>query len=352
MCAGVAAGDHRVLARWPKLRDLVRIAATVLVLGDIPVAAQAAGTAAGTVISNTATLTYSLAGIPSPKIDSAPAVFTVDQLLNLALTWQDGSSVAVTTPGTNSALTFLLTNTGNGPATSVLARNNALAGDNYDPLNGSAGAIFLESGAAPGFQASGPNADVLYIPGTNDPLLAASASRVVYVVSNTPAALANGNIGTVALTASSTVAGAAGAAPGTLLPGLGIGGIDAVVGTTRAEASQNGSYLVGGVVVSVAKSVLSVLDTQGGSTVSSGSIITYQIVVSAVGTGIAQGLGVADPIPATATYIANSILVDGAARTDAVDGDNAEYLNGVVQARFGDSPAPASHTVQFRVTIN
>jgi uncharacterized repeat protein (TIGR01451 family) len=332
--------------------DLVRMTVIVLVLAATPVAVKAAGTAAGTVISNTATLSYSLAGVPSPNIDSAPAIFTVDQLLNLALTWQDGTSVGVTTPGTDSALTFLLTNTGNGPASSSLARNNAVAGDNYDPLNGSAGAIFLESGAAPGFQASGPNADILYIPGSTDPLLAANASRVVYVVSNTPAALANGNIGTVALTAASTIAGAAGAAPGTVLPGLGIGGIDAVVGTTRAEASQNGSYLVGGVVVSVAKSVLSVVDTQGGNMISSGSIITYQIIVSAIGTGIAQGLSVADPIPVNATYIANSILVDGAARTDVVDGDNAEYLNGAVQARFGDSPAPVTRTIQFRVTIN
>jgi hypothetical protein len=44
--------------------------------------------------------------------------------------------------------------------------------------------------------------------------------------------------------------------------------------------------------------------------------------------------------------------VDGSARSDAADGDNAAFQNGSVQAQFGDTIAPASHTVQFRVTIN
>jgi uncharacterized repeat protein (TIGR01451 family) len=334
------------------LRDVARLVGSLLVLGATPVAAEAAGTPAGTVISNSATLSYSLGGAPAPSITSLPATVTVAQLINVTLTWQDATAVSVNSPDTNSTLTFLLTNTGNGPETLSLARSNAVAGDNYDPLNGSAGALFLESGLQSGFQASGPNADIAYVPGSNDPTLAAGASRIVYVLSNTPGALAAGNTGNVLVTAASTLPGAAGAAPGTTLAGQGPSGIDAVVGTGRAQASQTGSYIVGGVGVSVAKTVVAVVDPQGGSSITSGAVLTYRIVVNATGAGIAQNLGVADPIPANTSYLANSITVDGVARTDAADGDNAEFSGGAVRARFGDTAAPASHTIQFRVTIN
>jgi uncharacterized repeat protein (TIGR01451 family) len=333
-------------------RTFVKATGGFLLLNGLIHNAKAVETPAGTIIQSTSTISYTIGGGPVKVVTSPVAAFTVAQLLDVAMTWQDAAPVAVTSPGSNNALTFQLTNTGNGPETLSLTRNNALAGDNYDPSNGSVGAIFLESGAQPGFQATGPNADIAYVPGSNDPTLAANASRIVYVISNTPAAQPSGSTGNVALSAASTLAGAAGAAPGTTLAGKGAGGVDAVVGSSRAQASQIGSYRVGGVQVSVVKTVLGAADALGGSTISSGTVVTYRIVVSATGVGTAQGLSVTDPIPANMSYVANSILVDGSARSDAADGDNAAFQNGSVQAQFGDTIAPASHTVQFRVTIN
>ena len=317
----------------------------------IPNAVTAAGTPAGTVIQNTATVTYSIGGTPATAI-TPPASFTVAELINVTLVWQDAANVAVGSPDSNRALSFLLTNTGNGPETFSLARNNAIAGDNYDPANGSAGAIFIENGLQAGFQASGPNADVLYVAGSNDPALAADASRIVYIVSNTPPALATGSVGRVELAASATTAGAAGAAPGTALAGLGQGGVDAVVGATRAQARQTGGYIVSGVVVVLAKSVVSVVDSSGGTTVRSGSIVTYRIVLTVNGSGSADSLSLDDPIPVNTTYVSNSITVNGTARTDVVDADSAEFSGGAVKVRFGNTAAPVSHTVEFRVTVN
>jgi len=330
------------------LRRAVTLCACLLAA---PIGADAAGTPAGTVIQNTATLTYSIGGTPGTAT-TPPAIFTVVELINVTLVSQDAANVAVGSPDSNRALTFLLTNTGNGPETFALGRNNAVAGDNYDPSNGSAGALFLENGLQPGFQASGPTADTLYVAGSNDPALAADASRIVYVVSDTPAGLATGNVGRVELTASSTTPGAAGAAPGTALVGLGQGGVDAVVGATRAQARQSGGYVVSGVAVAVVKSVVSVVDPAGGSNVRSGSIVTYRIVLTVNGSGVAQTLALDDPLPANTTYISNSITVNGAARTDAVDADNAEFSSGVVKVRFGDTAAPINHTIEFRVTVN
>jgi uncharacterized repeat protein (TIGR01451 family) len=322
-----------------------------LALG-LPGTAAAVGTPAGTSIHSSATLTFSVGGNAPSAISSAPVTFIVDQVIDLTMTWQDAAPVSVSSPSSNSVLTFVVTNIGNGPELISLTRNNAVTGDNFDPQNGSAGAIFLESGIQPGFQSAGASADTAYIGGTGTPLLAANASLTVYVISNTPAALATGSSGMVALTASSTIPGAAGSVPGTTLSGKGVGGIDAVVGNTRAQAGQTGAYHIGGVQVSVAKTVVGSVDPQGGSTVTSGSVITYQIIVSAAGQGVAQALTLNDPIPAAMTYVPNSIIVDGAARSDLPDSDAAGFQNGAVLAQFGDITAPASHTIQFRVTIN
>ena len=318
----------------------------------VPSAVNAAGTAAGTVVQSTATVTYSIGGGPQQSATTPPAAFTVAELINVTLVWQDAANVPSGSPDSNRALTFLVANTGNGSETFSLARNNAIAGDNFDPSNGAAGAVFLENGLQPGFQSSGPNADTLYVAGSNDPALAADASRIVYVVSNTPAALATGNVGRVELTVSALTPGAAGAAPGTTLAGLGQGGVDAVVGATRAQARQTGGYVVSGVAVVVAKSVLSVVDPSGGTSVRTGSIVTYRIVLSVNGSGIADNLALDDPLPANTTYVNNSITVNGTARTDVVDADSAEFAGGAVKVRFGNTAAPINHTIEFRVVIN
>jgi len=99
-------------------------------------------------------------------ITSAPATIRVHEIINVTLVWQDNAPVSVSTPNTSDALTVLLTNTGNGSESFALSRNNTLGGDNYDPANGSTGEIVLENGLPAGFQASGPNADTLYISGT------------------------------------------------------------------------------------------------------------------------------------------------------------------------------------------
>lgn len=313
--------------------------------------ARAAGTPAGTVVQNTATVTFTIGGGPQQSLVSAPAAFTVVEIINATLTWQDAANVVAGSPDTDRALAFVLTNTGNGTEAFSLARNDAVAGDQFDPVPSSAGAIYLENGLQPGLQLTGPNADAAYVAGANDPQLAPDESRVVYAVSNIPASLATGSVGRVELNASSRTAGAAGAAPGTSLPGLGQGGVDAVVGASRAQARATGGYVASGVTVAVAKSVASVVDPAGGATVRSGSVLTYRVVVTVSGSGVAQNLVLDDPLPANTAFVANSITVDGVSASDAVDADRADFSAGVVRARFGDTAAPVVHTIEFRVTV-
>jgi uncharacterized repeat protein (TIGR01451 family) len=324
------------------------------VLGVV-VHAQAAGTPAGSVISNTATVTYNVSGGPTVTVPSNASSFTVSELLNVTAVSADAGNVTVASPDTNKVLTFTITNTGNGTETYALTANRAVGGDQFDPATGTAGSIFIENGLQPGFQATGPNADTLYIPGVNDLILnansAGASSKTVYLVNDMPGGLANGDLGKATITASSTTPGAAGATAGSSLAGLGDGGVDAVVGTSKGTATITGTFQIATFNVVVNKTA-SVLDPFGGSKVVPGSVITYTITVNVTGSGTAQSVIVNDPIPANTTYVTNSLKVNGAARTDATDGDNAQFAGGNAQATFGNMTAPLTNILTFQATVN
>lgn len=192
------------------------------------------------------------------------------------------------------------------------------------------------------------------MPGVNDPVLAPDATRVIHVVSDIPAGIALGGLGNVGITASSLTPGASGAAPGTGLPGAGAGGVIAVVGGSQATATVVGSYIVAGFSVAVAKTVLLVQDPKGGDLIMPGSVLTYRVVLSVTGAGTANNLAMSDPLPLETTFVAGSIKVNGLARTDAVDADNADYTPATrtVSARFGNTLSPATQTIDFQVTVN
>jgi len=329
------------------------LAALVAVMtGFCATASFAAGSPAGTLIPNSATLTYSIAGGTKVTVTAIAPVVVVAEVINLVLTWQDGTPVAVNSPDLGKALSFVLTNTGNGPETFRLVRNNSVAGDQFDPANAAPGAIYLESGAQAGFQATGPNADTLYQPGVNDPVLAADVSRTIYLFSSIPAALATGAVGHVDLAASSATAGAPGARPGTALVGLGQGRVDAVIGASRGQAGTQGSYIVSGISLSLLKTVVAARDTLGGGLVMPGSVLTYRVVLSLTGAGTAEKFSFADPLPASTTYVPASITVDGAARSDAADTDNTSFAAGAISVLFGNTAVPATRVIEFKVTVN
>lgn len=314
----------------------------------------AVGTTAGATISYTAKVSYSIGASVGSPITSAPASFRVDELIQPVLIWQDASAVPVNSPGTNDVLTFLLTNSGNGSEAFSLSRTNGplpLPAGNYTPLDGTAGSIYLENGLLAGFQATGPNADTAYVTGANDPMLAADTGQIIYVLSDTPAA-ASGSQGSVRLTAASLTAGAAGNLPGIGLAGLGQGGVFAVVGLSNAQAHATGSYVNSGLGLAITKSVVSIVDPDGTAVAMPGTVLTYQILASLSGTGTATNLVISDPLPAEVSYAVGSISVDGVAKTDAADADNAQFSANTVTVSLGDVAAPANIVITFRASIN
>jgi uncharacterized repeat protein (TIGR01451 family) len=313
--------------------------------GAWPAAVQALGTAAGTSITNTATVDYSIGGAPG-TVTSNVSTVAVAEIVDVVLALQS-PTVSVAAGASNEALLFLVTNTGNGNEAFTLAGDSVLGGDDFDPTP-AAPFIYLDSDGSGDLSP----ADTPYVAGSNDPQLAADASIAVILVNDIPAGLPDGERGRSELSAAANTGTGA---PGTVLAGQGSGGLDAVIGTSGGEAAVFGEYFIGDVQISAVKSQ-SVQDPFGGTQPVPGAAITYQIVVTATGAGTALGAALTDPIPANTTYVAGSLSLNGAPLTDTADGDAGSYTvaptPGVAVA-LGDLAAAAGpQTIVFRVTIN
>ena len=305
---------------------------------------HAIGTAAGTNITNTATVDYSLGGSPA-TVTSNTTTLAVAELVNVTMALQS-PTVSVAAGANNETLLFLVTNTGNGTEAFALAGDSVLVGDDFDPTP-SAPFIYLDSDGS-GDLSPG---DAPYVAGSNDPVLAADGSVAVLLVNDIPAGLPDGEYGRSELTATSNTGTGS---PGTALPGQGTGGVDAVIGLSGGEVAVFGQYLVGDILVSAVKSQ-AVLDPFGGNQPIPGAAIAYQVVVTATGTGTALGATFRDPIPANTTYVAGSMRLNGAPLTDAADADPGSFALSParVAVGLGDlTSAAGPQTIDFRVTIN
>jgi hypothetical protein len=267
---------------------LMVLAACLGAFGAPP--AWALGTPAGTIIHNTAQVTYTPAGQSASLSISATHSFTVEEIIDCILTWQDAGEVEVTSPQTGSFLTFLLTNTGNGPEQYAVAVTAGTGGD-FAPLNP---VVWLESNGTEGLQ----DDDAPYLRGANDPLLGPDGRQLLYVAADIPSNLNDGTVGILSLRSEAVTAGAAGAAPGTHLPGAGGAGLDAVVGHTGAVGIADGRYAVTALGVTLTKTIERITDLQGGAQPHPGARVTYRIATVVTGSGTVEGLRISDPIPA------------------------------------------------------
>ncbi len=311
-----------------------------------PLAAQAVGTPAGTNIQNTAQVTYSVGGSSTTTSSNTSSV-SVAEILDVVVT-VNAASVSATPGVAQQELLFTLTNTGNGPETFTLTPLSAgVGGDDFDPTLSSP-AIYFDSDNSGDLSAP----DVAYVAGANDPTLAADASVRVLVVNDIPASLADGQRGRSQLTAAANTGAGA---PGTAFPGGSAGGLDAVVGSTGADAQEFGEYLIAGLQLSAVKSQ-SVVDQFGGARALPGARINYQIVVTASGSGTALGAQLTDLIPANTTYVAASLELNNTSLTDASDTDAGDVTTTgapTVRVNLGDlTSASAPQTVEFAVRIN
>lgn len=311
---------------------------------------EALGTPAGTPITGRATATYTVKSITGLTTESNVLAVTVVELLDFTVVWRDASEVLVSPGDAEIALTFLLSNTGNGSDSFTLGGMSTVGGDDFDPsfLN-----IYLDTN---GNDTYDPGVDSAYVPGVNDPHLALDQSVTVFVTNDIPDSLLDGSKGDTQLTVTSN---SGTGAPGTVLAGGGEGGTDAVIGVTSGQVSVRGTYIAFGVQVNLVKTV-SISDPFGGSQPFPGSRFTYSIVVDVSGDDTAEDVVITDFIPANTTYEEGTLSLDTQVLSDNFGDDEGEVLDtdsdsvkDKVTVRLGNLlQTSPTRTIAFQVIVN
>ncbi len=306
----------------------------------LPAQAEAAGTRAGSTISNTASASFDTGG-GTQTVNSNTVDLRVDELLDVTVDSSDPADVPTTPGATNQLLTFSVTNSGNGEEAFALTTIANAGGDNYDPV---VTQIYIDNGDGV-FDAG---TDMLYTPGANDPVLDPDESIRVFVLATTPGTVVDGNRGIVSLNAAAKTGIGA---PGTIYAGAGEGGGDAIVGSTGADGRDAGAYVVSAAAVSLVKSAV-IVDPFGGAEPVPGAEITYTLTVTVAGSGSVSGLAITDNIPADTSYVAGSITLGGTGLTDAADADAGDYNGTRINVTLGTVAGGQTRTVTFRTRIN
>ncbi len=296
-------------------------------------------TLASTLITNYATATYKMSGVPETS-NSNLTSYRVDELLNFTLVVDNPAGVLVQSPSTEAVLSFTLKNEGNGNEDFTLSLNQSIT-DEFDP---SSTKIYLDTNNNASYDAG---TDLLYTFGVNVPRLAPDASMHIFVVCDTPASLQQDDEARVSLVVSPATG------DGAILsvyPGAGDGGVDALMGSPGGNYAQENKL-----IVEIAKATLtksqSVLDPDGGSASVQGSIITYTLKVESTGSGTLSNLVLSDPIPSGTSYVSGSLSLDATQLTDAADSDRGVFNGTGIRVSLPTISTPTTHTVIFKVRI-
>lgn len=288
-----------------------------------PLAAHPA-TPAGTRIANTARLVADRVAI-----DSNTVTLAVDEVLDVAIVAQAGAidiaDAAIVAVG------FDVTQLGNAAGTVMVA---GTADDAAATVAGIA---------------ADTDGDGIYDAGKDMTLtggaiaLAAGERRRIFVLVSPGAASAR----RIAVTATATVQKGSGAA-GTVIAAAGPAGVDAIVGTTGAQAAATTLLVRASARPRLDKSQ-SVVAPDGSARVMRGSIVTYRLDAHFPDTAIAAE--VADAIPAGTAFVPGSITLDDRPVSDAADGDTARFDGAVVRVALGDITTPTTRVIRFQAMI-
>lgn len=339
------------------------LANILLILPSEP--AHAAGTPAGTIISNIAVVNYEIAGFPQPNVETPPATFITDRKLDVNVAEADAGRTVVASGDQDTAykcLGFDVTNEGNDLQDFILSLTNQAGG--IDPFGGNDSfnvTTDLTAVVDDGDGICNAADTAAYI---ND--LPSGSTVRVWVKGDIPSAQIEGDISAVTLTA--RIAESTGT-PGVAITDDNSGSADDPFsvddvfadGTGDIDADNDGkdsdtdSFIVANAVVSLVKSV-SILDPFNGSDPIPGAVLTYTLAVKVSGPETALNVVITDPVPVNTTYKPGTLKLDSNELTDESDadaGDVGATTSDTVTVRLGNltSVSPV-HTITFQVTIN
>lgn len=358
----------------------------------------AAGTTAGTTVSNTAIVDFSIGTVSQTAIPSSPTGnsdpnggvgtdFLVDRKIDLIVSETSGGYTSVSPGQQDAALVFTVTNEGNAIQDYSLSALNISS----DPFGGADNVnvntsyeIFVDSNNNGIFERDVDTATYI-------DELAQDASATVFVVSNI-AALADGDISSVALVAQAAEGGTADTqgsdiladSNGNIAPGGtavtiadGAGTVETVFADSAGDIDSSGangalsnaqhadtdSFKVASAVLLVSKTSEVIADTLGGVAPNAkaipGATVRYTITVDNQGSTSAENLTISDIIPSNTSYVEGSLTLNGEILSDLSDTDSGEFdatnnrVLATISGLAGSNPGPTeSATITFTVTIN
>lgn len=340
------------------------------VLGANP--AHAAGTTAGSSITNTVTVAFSVGGIGQTGT-SASDTLTVDRRINLTVA-EVGTTTTTVTPGAvNQVTAFTVVNTSNAPLdlalTAAQQTGGAGAHSNTDSFDVTNVRIFRDVNANGTYEA-GTDTLVTYLDE-----VAADASVQVLVVADVPLAQANNAVAAVVLTATGREAGGAGSqgAALTQTAGANTGSMDTVFGdgggatdsARDAAFSARDDYTVSAATLSAIKSSRVISDPVNGVSANAkmipGAVIQYCIAISnASGSATATSVAITDPIPTNLTYDSSfgvktngtATIVSGVATCAADTTGTGTMASNTVSGTLATVAGGETKTLVFQATIN
>ncbi|MFC7537866.1 hypothetical protein ACFQPG_10895 [Sphingomonas sp. GCM10030256] len=341
--------------------------ASLLAVALAPAPAFAAGTQAGTTITNSVTVDYAVGGVAQNQVTASNS-FTVDRKVVLTVA-ELGTGTTTVSPGQSSAVTsFTVTNSSNATLDFALSAVNRAGGlaahggsDSFDVSNLR---IYRDTNANGVFD-SASDTQITYLD-----QLSADATVTVFVVADVPLGRSTNDVAGVRLSATAHDGSTAGTQGSVLVQtaGADTAGMD----TVFADSSANGNtasdgigfaeddYTILAANVSATKLSRVVRDPVNGTVNPKnipGSVVEYCINVSnASGGATATNVVVTDVLPAETTYDSTFGIKVGGTVTSGVcnaDGAGAGAFNaGTVSGTITSLPASESRTVLFRATIN
>lgn len=355
-----------------KLKLLVATSAFAAAsLGVNPAFAADLGTDAGTSITNSVNVTYSVGGTTQTPPPVASDTFVVDRKVNLVVTKTDTSNTIVAPGQTQQAVTYNVSNQTNDTI-DVLLTSEQLTGDNFD-VTGTI-TYYLDNGGTVGV-----------FDGTDTPItsienLAEDTSVIVHAVANIPTGVVTGNLANVVLigqaadtsgTAFNNDSGAAniaGTVQNVFADAAGTGTGD---GAGDGYHSATDTYEVAAAAISVSKTSTVLWDPISGNTnpkAIPGAVIEYCIAVANAASGAAAtGVAISDTIPANVSYYTTlatgagtpspviGVVTEGTVTGSVCNADGAgsgSESGGVVSGNLGTIASGATETLIFRVTVD
>ncbi len=331
--------------------------------------ALAAGTTAGTTITNTATVDYQVGGVAQGQ-QSASNNFTVDRKINL-LVEEVGNVTTNVVPGqANAVTTFQLTNSSNEVLDFALVASQIVGGtashggtDTFDATN----VRIYRDNTVTGTVGSWDAGDTL-LTGFVDELVVDTAIRL-FVVADIPTGLANNAVAGVTLRATAREGGTAASqgAAITETTGANTAGKDTVfadiAGVTGdaardASHSDNDDYTVQTATLAVSKTSRVISDPFNNTTnpkLIPGAVVEYCISVANSGSADATSVVINDPVPGELTFNAGTILLNGTVTGVTCNADGAaggSYAAPNVSGTIATIAAGATRTLVFRATVN